>query len=99
MAGQKAKGPSPRFFRPEWGVQNVPGLLYFWYRAGHDLLHANKNRLVMSKKVLGAPKGRKLFEVFATRMDLHDARIHRPPQAGICGTPKDGCESIVLSGG
>ncbi|MDX1531213.1 MAG: YDG/SRA domain-containing protein [Rhodothermales bacterium] len=36
---------------------------------------------------------------FEDRRDLHDAGVHRPPQAGICGSEKAGAESVVLSGG
>ncbi|MFE7315347.1 YDG/SRA domain-containing protein [Streptomyces sp. NPDC057555] len=36
---------------------------------------------------------------FDTRRQAHDAGVHRPLQAGICGTRKTGAESIVLSGG
>jgi len=36
---------------------------------------------------------------FRDRDELSQARVHRPPQAGICGTGKTGAESIVLSGG
>ncbi|MEU5876352.1 YDG/SRA domain-containing protein [Spirillospora sp. NPDC047279] len=39
-------------------------------------------------------------ELFANRRALHDARVHRPLQAGICGTHHaGGAESIVVSGG
>nr|WP_281286329.1 YDG/SRA domain-containing protein [Actinoallomurus bryophytorum] len=38
--------------------------------------------------------------VFPSRHDLHKAGIHRPLQAGICGTAdQGGAESIVVSGG
>ncbi|PZG46988.1 hypothetical protein C1I98_13835 [Spongiactinospora gelatinilytica] len=38
--------------------------------------------------------------LFASRRELHDAKIHRPLQAGICGTAeRGGAESIVVSGG
>lgn len=37
---------------------------------------------------------------FCDRRALHDAQIHRPLRAGICGTPgRGGAESIVVSGG
>lgn len=36
---------------------------------------------------------------FANRIELSQARVHRPPQAGICGSEKLGAESIVISGG
>ncbi|GAB4456625.1 MAG: HNH endonuclease [Armatimonadaceae bacterium] len=36
---------------------------------------------------------------FPDRQTLHDAGVHRPLQAGICGTARLGAESIVLSGG
>ncbi len=37
--------------------------------------------------------------VFANRRELQEAGIHRPLQAGICGSEKTGAESIVLNGG
>ena len=45
--------------------------------------------------VPGVPVG----ATFATRHDLAAAGVHRPPQAGICGTAAGGAESIVLAGG
>ncbi|MGW7354226.1 YDG/SRA domain-containing protein [Streptomyces sp. NPDC054784] len=36
---------------------------------------------------------------FDTRRLAHEAGVHRPLQAGICGTKKTGAESIVVSGG
>ncbi|MBQ0881813.1 YDG/SRA domain-containing protein [Streptomyces sp. RT42] len=36
---------------------------------------------------------------FSTRRLAHEAGVHRPLQAGICGTKKTGAESIVVSGG
>ena len=46
-------------------------------------------------EIAGYPEGRK----FDDRWALHIAGVHRPPQAGICGSGKDGAESIVLNGG
>ncbi|MEO3858415.1 YDG/SRA domain-containing protein [Acrocarpospora sp. B8E8] len=37
--------------------------------------------------------------LYERRRDLHDAGVHRPLQAGICGTADRGAESIVVSGG
>lgn len=37
--------------------------------------------------------------LFSKRKDLFDAGVHRQLQAGICGTAKEGAESIVVSGG
>lgn len=45
--------------------------------------------------VLGYPPG----AVFANRLALSQAGVHRPRQAGICGTAGEGAESVVLSGG
>lgn len=36
---------------------------------------------------------------FDSRRLAHEAGVHRPLQAGICGTKKSGAESIVVSGG
>ncbi|GHH03964.1 YDG/SRA domain-containing protein [Streptomyces rubradiris] len=38
-------------------------------------------------------------QTFPSRRALHDAGVHRPLQAGICGTKQTGAESIVVSGG
>jgi predicted restriction endonuclease len=38
-------------------------------------------------------------QLFKNRQALATAKVHRPGQAGICGTPKLGAESIVVSGG
>lgn len=43
----------------------------------------------------GHPEG----EWFDSRKSLAASGIHRPLQAGICGSPDEGAESIVLSGG
>lgn len=47
----------------------------------------------------GAVPGIEVGRVFANRQALHDVAVHRPLQAGICGTADGGAESIVLSGG
>ena len=52
------------------------------------------------KEVYGAALGVELGTVFPSRIELHKAGVHRPLQAGICGTAeKGGAESIVVSGG
>ena len=48
----------------------------------------------------GQPVGVEEKAIFEDRRELHKARIHRPLQAGICGTAdRGGAESIVVSGG
>jgi hypothetical protein len=49
--------------------------------------------------VIGAPPDITVGTVFPNRKALRDAGIHRPLQAGICGTGETGAESIVLNGG
>ncbi|MFG2197491.1 YDG/SRA domain-containing protein [Kitasatospora sp. NPDC048715] len=51
------------------------------------------------RKVYGTVPGIKIGHVFASRQGLSEALVHRPNQAGICGTKGLGAESIVLSGG
>jgi predicted restriction endonuclease len=46
-------------------------------------------------EVAGYPPG----SAFASRREVHDAGVHRPLQAGICGRREFGAESIVVSGG
>ncbi|WP_225625572.1 YDG/SRA domain-containing protein [Streptomyces werraensis] len=47
----------------------------------------------------GAVPGVEVGKAFADRRALAAARVHRPFQAGICGTAEQGAESIVVSGG
>ena len=47
----------------------------------------------------GAISGIEVGTEFANRRELSMVGIHRPRQAGICGTASEGAESIVLSGG
>jgi putative restriction endonuclease len=39
------------------------------------------------------------FPTFDDRWEMHLAGVHRPTQAGICGSQNEGAESIVLNGG
>lgn len=41
----------------------------------------------------------KVGQLYESRRLAHEAGVHRPLQAGICGTKKTGAESIVVSGG
>ncbi|MFH9420529.1 YDG/SRA domain-containing protein [Streptomyces sp. NPDC017529] len=47
----------------------------------------------------GAPPHVQIGDTFSKRRTLARARVHRPNQAGICGTAPKGAESIVVSGG
>ncbi|MFD5461438.1 YDG/SRA domain-containing protein [Kitasatospora sp. NPDC127059] len=47
----------------------------------------------------GAVPGIEVGRIFVNRSALAKAKVHRPLQAGICGTAKSGAESIVVSGG
>ncbi|MFI9360373.1 YDG/SRA domain-containing protein [Kitasatospora sp. NPDC053057] len=47
----------------------------------------------------GAVPGIEVGSIFVNRRALSKAKVHRPLQAGICGTAKSGAESIVVSGG
>lgn len=46
-------------------------------------------------EIVGVPEG----SIFESRLELSRAGAHRPTQAGISGTGKEGADSIVLSGG
>jgi putative restriction endonuclease len=46
-------------------------------------------------EIPGVPEGM----WFPTRQALHDAGVHKPLQAGISGSEREGADSIVLSGG
>ncbi|MDB4500919.1 YDG/SRA domain-containing protein [Akkermansiaceae bacterium] len=45
----------------------------------------------------GHPNRVKAGDLFKDRKTAADSGVHRPLQAGICGTTASGCESIVLS--
>ena len=53
----------------------------------------------MRAGAIGSPLDVAVGTVFPNRKGLRDAGIHRPLQAGICGTGETGAESIVLNGG
>ncbi|BCJ43393.1 hypothetical protein GCM10010168_42970 [Actinoplanes ianthinogenes] len=48
---------------------------------------------------IGEVPGVEVGDTFASRAELHEARVHRALQAGIVGTADKGAESIVVSGG
>lgn len=50
-------------------------------------------------RVFGDIFGITTGKVFINRSELSQARVHRPTQAGISGSEKEGADSIVLSGG
>ena len=53
----------------------------------------------MSPRLFGAIPGITEGAPFASRLDLRNAKIHPPLQAGISGSGSEGADSIVLSGG
>ncbi len=52
-----------------------------------------------SRRRFGAIPGVGVGMIFASRQELSVAGVHRPTMAGISGTPDEGADSIVLSGG
>ncbi|TQL47116.1 putative restriction endonuclease [Homoserinimonas aerilata] len=50
-------------------------------------------------RFFGTPDGVHVGQQFIDRKDLHEHGVHRPLQAGISGTGKEGADSIVVSGG
>jgi len=53
----------------------------------------------MADRVFGHIKGIDEGQLFENRIELSLAGVHRPRQAGISGSQKEGADSIVLSGG
>ena len=53
----------------------------------------------MAERIFGHIPGVAVGTLFANRRELSTAGVHRPVQAGICGSGKEGAESIVVSGG
>ena len=53
----------------------------------------------MTRRHFGEVDGIEEGAIFASRKELALSGVHRPYQAGICGSKYEGAESIVLSGG
>ena len=53
----------------------------------------------MAKRVFGDTPGYPEGSRFESRAELSEAGVHRPTQAGISGSEREGADSIVLSGG
>ncbi len=53
----------------------------------------------MAAGIIGEIPGVAIGALFENRKALHDAGVHRPLQAGMCGSAETGAESIVLNGG
>ncbi|MEU7004743.1 YDG/SRA domain-containing protein [Nonomuraea sp. NPDC046570] len=61
--------------------------------------HKSQKRFKV-KEFYGPIEGIRSGTIFDSRRALHNAGVHRPLQAGICGTAeRGGAESIVVSGG
>lgn len=56
-----------------------------------------KTKKSASIRVFGHVGSARPGDLFANRLELSQRGLHRPRQAGICATQKDGAESIVLS--
>ena len=50
-------------------------------------------------RFFGTPEGIQVGQLFIDRRDLHESHVHRPLQAGISGSTKEGADSVVVSGG
>lgn len=53
----------------------------------------------MAGRIFGDIPGYPPGSLFEDRLELREAGVHRPPQAGISGNQAEGADSIVLSGG
>ena len=53
----------------------------------------------MPERLFGEVPGYPEGTTFGSRWELHEAAVHRPTMAGICGSEVDGAESIVVNGG
>jgi putative restriction endonuclease len=53
----------------------------------------------MAQRIFGHIEGYREGHMFADRRELAASGVHRPNQAGISGSGKEGADSIVLSGG
>jgi hypothetical protein len=65
----------------------------------HELIPKAVAPRPVKSGVVGSVPDVAVGAVFPNRKALREAGIHRPLQAGICGTGKTGAESIVLNGG
>ncbi len=50
-------------------------------------------------RIFGELEGIYEGDSFRNRLELSQSGVHRPPQAGISGSQKEGSDSIIVSGG
>ncbi|MEU4410603.1 YDG/SRA domain-containing protein [Streptosporangium sp. NPDC023963] len=68
--------------------------------SGKIILFKNRAKEEIDKEHYGLVSDVEPGKIFLNRHALHEAKVHRPLQAGICGTAaRGGAESIVVSGG
>jgi predicted restriction endonuclease len=81
---------------PQRRVRDFGDELTFVRNRAHNI----SGSIVSGRPGYGRVRGIERDHLFLSRKELHDAGIHRPLQAGICGTAqRGGAESIVVSGG
>lgn len=68
-------------------------------RLGYEYVDLRGSGKLAANAHYGEVPGRSVDDTFANRTELQRSGLHRPGQAGICGTRKFGAESIVASGG
>jgi predicted restriction endonuclease len=86
-----------------WQANDFPGRIAPVVQAldklGYESIDLRGRGKLSEKARYGEIPGHPVGATFANRLELHSAAVHRPRQAGICGTAQTGAESIVVSGG
>ncbi|MFW3346596.1 YDG/SRA domain-containing protein [Aliarcobacter butzleri] len=75
-------------------IYNIDGTAAMNILIGLDAAKKNGKDRVFGN-ILGIAPG----QIFVDRAELAQAKVHKPTQAGISGSEKEGSDSIVLSGG
>jgi putative restriction endonuclease len=97
--------PGLESFTDELGDEALTHYRNIWDQYGSDPSSVRRKAAQLmsdsnsSSGIIGAVPNIAVGSVFNSRADLAAAGVHRPLQAGICGSAATGAESIVLSGG
>ncbi|GAB3460595.1 YDG/SRA domain-containing protein [Actinophytocola sediminis] len=87
------------FWRSADFTGGVASVIRTLQKLGFDARHLSGLPQPDSRAIFGEVTGYPEGSTFRDRAEVQRAGVHRPGQAGICGTKAFGAESIVISGG
>lgn len=86
-------------WKPEDFPSRIPLIAQTLDRLGYECIDLRGSGKLDDKARYGEVPKRSVGDTYANRTELRLSGLHRPRQAGICGTRRFGAESIVASGG